>query len=281
MNPIGIMQGRLSPPSGGRIQSFPVETWRLEFARAQAAGLACIEWIYEAGSDAFNPLGTETGRADMTQLCAQTGVAIWSVCADYYMTEPLVGPNGAPQPHNIEHLQWLLAQAGTLGIKYFVLPFVDASSLKSLPDYSSLLTVLHTVVPIAERTDIELHLETDLPPTRLVEVLQAISHPLVLANYDIGNSASLGHDPIEELTLLGPWLGSVHVKDRLRGGSTVPLGTGAADFPTCFRLIQVAHFTGPLILQPARQPEFNEVELAQRNREFVERQLAMASPEPA
>ena len=27
MNPIGIMQGRLSPPSGGRIQSFPKDTW--------------------------------------------------------------------------------------------------------------------------------------------------------------------------------------------------------------------------------------------------------------
>ena len=44
---IGVMQGRLSPPRGGRIQSFPVDTWREEFGLARQAGLDCIEWIYE------------------------------------------------------------------------------------------------------------------------------------------------------------------------------------------------------------------------------------------
>ena len=42
MNPIGIMQGRLSPAVDGRIQSFPVETWRQEFELARQAG--CAAW---------------------------------------------------------------------------------------------------------------------------------------------------------------------------------------------------------------------------------------------
>ena len=278
MNPIGIMQGRLSPPIGGRIQSFPVDTWREEFSLAREAGLACIEWIYEADTEAVNPLRTDEGVAEIPRLIENSGVAVWSVCADYYMAERLVTPDGVPRGATVQHLMWLMGRAGLLGARYIVLPFVDASSLESSQEVEGLLVVLKSVMPAAEHAGVELHLEADLKPADLVAVLERISHPLVRANYDIGNSASLGHDPVEELTLLGPWLGSVHVKDRLLGGGTVPLGTGAADFPACFRLLCAAGFHGPFILQAARQEGLSEVELAIRNRRFVEEQLgAVAS----
>ena len=135
-----------------------------------------------------------------------------------------------------------------------------------------MIQALAKVIPQAEVADVELHLETDLDPAVLVALLERVAHPLVPANYDIGNSASLGHDPLRELTLIGPWLGSVHVKDRLAGGGTVPLGTGAADFATSFRLIMQSGFKGPFILQAARQAGLSEVDLARRNRVFVEKQ---------
>lgn len=271
------MQGRLSPPAGGQIQSFPVETWRDEFARAREAGLDRIEWIYETGTDGVNPLGTDAGIAEMQRLAASSGVGVWSVCADYYMAERLVAPDGVPVERNVQRLEWLLDRAGRLGARYIVLPFVDSSSLKSSVEILGLRQVLHLVTPFAEQAGVELHLETDLPPRDLEALLKEISHPLVRANYDIGNSASLGHNPTEELTLLGPWLGSVHVKDRVLGGSTVPLGTGAADFPTCFHLICAAGFRGPYMLQTAREEGPSEVELAIRNRRFVEKHIAAAA----
>lgn len=274
MNSIGIMQGRLSSPLGGWIQSFPVETWREEFFRARDAGLGCIEWIYEAGTDAVNPLRTDVGMANIRRLADDSGVAVWSVCADYYMEERLLGLDGAPREDAVEHLKWLLGRVGILGARHIVLPFVDSSSLRPLRELEGLLTVLRAVTPAAERAGVELHLETDLKLTDLVAVLERVSHPLVRANYDIGNSAAFGHDPVEELTLLKPWLGSVHVKDRALDGGTVPLGTGAADFPTVFRLIAVAGFRGPFILQAAREEGLSEVELAIRNRLIVEEQLA-------
>jgi hexulose-6-phosphate isomerase len=278
LNPIGIMQGRLSPPADGRIQSFPVNTWREEFALAREAGLACIEWIYESGTDVANPLRTDEGAAEICSVSSAHGVAARSICADYYMSERLVGSDGAIQRDVAKHLKWLLGRAGMLGARYIVLPFVDSSSLKSEPELEGLISVLKSVIPAAEQVGVELHLETDLEPNELVAVLQSIDHPLVRANYDIGNSASLGHDPVEELTLLRTWLGSVHVKDRIRGGHTVPLGSGAADLPTCFRLIMAAGFDGPFILQAARETGLNETELAKRNRRFVEEQLlALAS----
>jgi L-ribulose-5-phosphate 3-epimerase len=190
------------------------------------------------------------------------------------MRERLVGDNGAPRVQVVEHLHRLLQRASGLGIRYIVLPFVDESSLKSAAELEGLLEVLRSIMPRAQQAGVELHLETDLKPAPLIQLLQKVSHPLLRANYDIGNSASLGHDPVEELTLLSPWLGSVHVKDRVQGGGTVPLGTGAADFATCFRLFLQKNFQGPFILQAAREEGLSEIELAIRNRRFVQTQVA-------
>lgn len=275
-NPIGIMQGRLSPPVGGRIQSFPVDTWREEFPRAREAGLACIEWVYEVETEAGNPLATEAGVAAIQDLMKTTGVAVWSICADFYMQERLVAPDGTPRPEVAAHLRDLLRRVSRLGVRYMVLPFVDNSSLRTEAELTGLRQVLASLLPLAQQAGVELHLETDLNPAPLAHLLQRVSHPQLRANYDIGNSASLGHDPVEELTILSPWLGSVHVKDRLLGGGTVPLGTGAADFGACFRLFPQANYRGPFILQAARVEGMSETELAIRNRRFVEHQVTAA-----
>ncbi len=272
-HPVGIMQGRLLPPFEGRFQTFPAAAWRDEFHGASAAGLASIEWIYEVPHEADNPLGSDEGLAEMRSLMAQTGVQIRSICADYYMQSPLVR-DGQAQQARVDHLKWLLGQAAALQLWYVILPFVDASSLKTAADTAALRAILAEVLPLAQNLGVEIHLETDLPPQEFARLLQEIGHPFLKANYDIGNSASLGFDPEEELTLLRPWLGSVHVKDRVLKGATVALGTGNADFPTCFRLIKAAGYARPFILQAARGQDGDEVTWAGHNREFVERQLA-------
>ena len=42
---IGIMQGRLSKPLNGKIQSFPVNSWENEFYLAKDIGFKLIEWV--------------------------------------------------------------------------------------------------------------------------------------------------------------------------------------------------------------------------------------------
>ena len=275
---IGIMQGRLSPPEGGRIQSFPKRSWREEFARAWKAGLASIEWIYEAETEALNPLGSDHGIEEVQATAKGSGVAAGSVCADYYMSERLVDQQGAPNRSATKHLGWLLGRVRRLGAVHVVLPFVDSSSLRSAREVEGLLAVLKEVIPVAEQAEVEIHLETDLPPDEFAGLLAAADHPLVRANYDTGNSASLGYDPRRELARLGPWLGSVHIKDRLRGGGTVPLGSGAADFGTCFRMLGEIGFEGPFVLQAAREERLDKVELAITNRHFVEECFQAAAP---
>ena len=279
MHRIGIMQGRLSPARGGAIQSFPTGTWKEEFPRARQAGLCCIEWIYEQGTETENPISTEDGIVETRRLARAWDIAVDSVCADYFMAHRLVSPSGSADRNAVSRLEWLIAQAAGLGACSIVLPFVDESSLVSPQQVAGLQRILQNIVPIAEDYRIELHLETDLPPRDLLSLLSTLDHPFLRANYDIGNSASLGRDPAFEFLCIGRYLGSVHVKDRSRGGGSVPLGTGAADFPLYFRLIRGTGFKGPYILQTARDTSVSEVELAQRNRQFVEHHLQRAIQE--
>jgi len=264
------MQGRLSPQTGNTIQSFPVGTWRNEFVLAQKAGICCIEWIYETGTDQSNPLRNDEGIREIRQLEKEYSVMVRSVCADYYMKTHPLDPSGVPVPSVKSHLEWLIGQASLLECQYIILPFVDSSSIKTHEQIMGLETLLRSIVPVLEKNNVEIHLETDLPPSAIVDLLRSLDHKLIRSNYDIGNSASLGYDPRDELPLLKPWIGSVHVKDRMKGGGTVPLGSGAADFAYCFSGFQSIPFSRPYILQAAREKGISEVDLAIRNRIFVE-----------
>ena len=280
MNPIGIMQGRLSPPPPGRIQAFPATTWREEFGLAVEAGLDCIEWIYEEDTERHNPLRDDDAISEIVACVDETGIAVSSICADWFMTDHLLDDHGQPRREALSRLEQLLGRVAAIGARYVVLPFVDSSSLVLSQDRRGLLAAVRGVLPAAERYGVELHLETDLAPQELCALLDEIDHPFARANYDSGNSASLGYDPRVELTLLAPHLGSFHVKDRIRGGGTVPLGQGDADLPLSIELAVVGGFSGPFILQAAREDGTTEVELATRNRALIE-QLASRATSPA
>jgi len=271
MTEIGIMQGRLLPPFEGRFQAFPATDWQAEFHIARTAGIDCIEWIYERPHEADNPLGSEAGLAQMKTVMNETGVSVRSICADYYMEEVLIDTQGNIRPDITDHLKWLILQAEKLSIIYIVLPFVDASSLKTEAQRNGLLDALADLKSPAMSAGVELHLETDLEPALFRRLLDDINSPVVRANFDIGNSASLGYDPVVELHALAPYLGSVHVKDRVLGGGTVPLGTGNADFPTCFKMIRDAGFNRHFILQAARGEHGDEAQTAASNRAFIEK----------
>ena len=111
---------------------------------------------------------------------------------------------------------------------------------------------------------VELHLETDLGPADFAALLDRVEDPLVRANYDSGNSASLGYDPREEFAAYGDRIGSVHVKDRVRGGGTVALGTGDADIPLVLRLLAARGWERPLVLQAARGDDGSEARHGRR-----------------
>lgn len=267
------MQGRLVPPEGTLYQCFPREQWKEEFPRAKAAGLDAIEWIYDVYAEDMNPIATDAGLEQMRALTKEHGIQTASCCADWFMERPLVKGSDADKAKSFERLTWLLGRLGKLKMQRVVLPFVDASKLETDADIDALVKVLEKALPASEATGVELHLETDLNPERFAALLARVPSKMVWVNYDSGNSSSLGYKPREEFGAYGARVGSVHIKDRVLGAKTVPLGTGDCDFDGLFESLKKFNYQRDFILQAARQENGGEVELARKNRAFADKWL--------
>lgn len=267
---IGITQGRLSPSVLGRIQTFPVRTWQQEFELARRARLACIEWVYQVETEPDNPLSTDGGVDQILQTMERHGVPVCSVSADIYMRRRLITESGEICFDHVKHLQHLIRRASMTSARHVMIPLVDAGRLNTPRERDTLVRLFNELVSTLDRFNIELHIEADWPARVWAYVMRRIDDPRIRVCYDIGDRAALGYESREDLTQIREWLGSVHIKDRLIGGSTVPLGTGHADFPKTLRHLQQLGYTSPLILQAAPEHETDPYDLAIRNRNFVE-----------
>lgn len=274
---IGIMQGRLVPPTDGKIQTFPRSNWRKEFPIAQQVGLTFIEWIYDEYGEDVNPLRDDSGIETLRSLSAEHGVQIRSLCADYFMDKPLLRCTPNERNTRLEKLLWLLNQSKNAGINYIILPFVDASRFETQAEIDDFTQIMnHRVIPLAERLEIEIHLESSLPPEAIIDLLGKIPSPFFQMNYDSGNSSSLGYHPDDEFAAYGNRIGSIHIKDRILGGTTVPLGTGSTNFDSVFRNIQEIGYEGPFVLQVARGKSGDEMSWARANRQWLIERLQVS-----
>jgi hexulose-6-phosphate isomerase len=266
-NEIGIMQGRLSPRIDGKIQAYPANTWQKEFEIAKEIGYAAIEWIVENPVET-NALMTDSGKAEIKKVIASTGVRIDYVCADIFMQQPLVRMTEETKSQNKEFLASILKNAKEVGAIGVEIPFVDNSSIKNEKEKQEFIDVMQESFEIANDLGLKISLETDLAPITFKELLDEIGLEYVQANYDIGNSASLGFDSKEELEAYGTRILNVHVKDRKLGGTTVPLGTGNADLDLVFKKLYENSYSGGLTMQAARGED--DVRVAKEQFEYVQ-----------
>lgn len=270
---LAVMQGRLVPPEGGHFQSFPRKRWRDEFALAAQAGLNAIEWIFDVYGEDVNPLTNDAGVDEIHALSATTGVAVRSLCADYFMDRPFLRTTDSERDELIHKMNWLLSRCSIMGIGRIVIPFVDKSRIESADEELQALSILQSLLPAAEKNSVELHLETSLAPGPFAAFLERCAHPLLHVNYDSGNSSSLGYEVNEEFAAYGPHIGSVHIKDRLRDGATVPLGAGNANLPDVFRGLAALSYRGDYVLQIARSEPSLELPWIAQNRAWVASQI--------
>ena len=276
MPKFAAMQGRLVPPEGGHFQCFPRERWRDEFALAAQAGLDALEWIFDVYGEDANPLATDNGLNEMLVLSDKTGIVVPSLCADYFMDRPFLRTSQTEKAELVEKMRWLLSRCKRAKIGRVVIPFVDRSRIESDEEKIEALSILHSLLPAAESNQVEIHLETSLAPQPFAALLEQCAHPLLRANYDSGNSSSLGYKPAEEFAAYGHRIGSVHIKDRIRGGGTVPLGTGDADLPAVFHGLAGLGYSGDYVLQIARPESGQELPWIAQNRAWIAGQIEEA-----
>ena len=273
MNKIGILQGRLTPSNGRGIQFFPFEEWREEFRLAREIGIDEIEFIFDLERYEENPLWSPEGVAEINDLQRKFGVEINSICADFFMRRPFFRTDKIIQHESIEILKKLIkisrgGKAGSVEI-----PILGNASLKTPAEQKTLIASLKKCLPIAEECNVMLAIESDLPPSDLLNLVQAFNHPLVKVVYDSGNSAMFGFDPYEEVITLKSYISNIHIKDGRLAGSTVALGTGDANFDRLFQGLKEINYAGSFILQAARGEENKETETIKNQKQFVERYI--------
>ena len=274
---LGVMQGRLSPPEDGRFQAFPRTSWRDEFSRAREAGVGYIEWIYDDYGSSANPITTKEGIAELNAL-KQTGIETPAICGDWLMDFPLIRCSDGERAERERVLHALLRWGKEIGASRIVLPFVDASSIRTEQEKSTVLQVLERALPLSVEVGVEMHLEADFAPGDFATFLARIPHSNIKVNYDTGNSSGLGYIASEEFEAYGHRIGSIHIKDRLRlpegRVTTKPLGEGSADFDDVFTSIRSIGYRGGFTLQVARGSDGDEVNWIKQQIAFLRRYLS-------
>ena len=256
---LGFMQGRLSPLVDGKIQAFPWDSWQQEFPAAQSLGLGLMEWTLDQERLYQNPLFCIQGQQEIRRLCQTYRVAIPSLTGDCCMQAPFWKASG-PERVALEDDFIAIARACTeVGVQIIVVPLVDNGALENEQHEEALLDFMLAQVDLFQELGLCIVFESDFVPKELARLIGLLPDHTFGINYDIGNSAALGYEPKEEFSFIGPRILNVHVKDRVLGGATVPLGAGNADFPMVFGLLREAGYTGNLIMQTARARDDDHV----------------------
>jgi len=253
------MQGRLVPKYQGRYQAFPIGMWQDEFRVAKEGGLDLIEFILDFNDAEKSPLLKLGGIDEIIGVSKDTDVSVKTICADYFMEAPLHSNDDKVVKKSFKVLEKLLEAAKALKITDIVIPCVDHSSLETKEAVDRFVKQVTKIIPRIEKENINLSLETDLAPKPFIELLDKLNSKNITVNYDIGNSAALGFDSDEELTIYGDRITDIHIKDRVLGGGPVTLGEGNADFAKFFNKLKEFNYQGPFIMQAYRDDEGVEI----------------------
>jgi len=269
LSSIGFMQGRLSPMVGGKIQAFPSTNWRDEFSIAEGLGFELMEWTLDHDGLHDNPLLMLDGRNEIRELSRRYGLSIPSLTGDCIMQAPFYKVQGAARESLLGEFSTILTACGELGIRIIVVPLVDDGRLENEVQERSLLEGLSSLEERIREHGVRIVFESDRAPDDLAMFIAKLPADLYGINLDLGNSAALGFEIEEELSAFGERIYNVHVKDRLRGGTTVPLGKGAADLARAISHLVASGYRGNYILQTARADDGDHAAVLGSYRDMV------------
>jgi len=259
---LGIMQGRLSKSLTGKIQEFPTKTWEKEFELANQLGLRAIEWTLDYTDFKLNPLFNLKEQSKIDYLKDLYSINIPSITLDCFVEAPFYKRNELTgMKSDTQDLLWIAEQLQNIEIKILVLPIVVESGVFNKNHLSNLIKCLNRIEKDLARTEKKIAIECEFDIDSIGTLLGELNPDYFGINFDMGNSASLGHNPEEELSVCSGRILNVHIKDRPLAGPTVKLGSGAVNFQKIAELLNGQGYAGNLILQAARDFEKDESEL--------------------
>jgi hypothetical protein len=229
---IGPMLGRLTPlkdTSAG--QEFP-EHWYDELYSLDHIKANCLEWLIINKPFLDNPL-----FYSYKTLLAKFPIVSVNV-------HSLVTTN-----INILQLNYICKACTYYGIERLTLPFIEASSFKTLYNQKS---ILNQLVDLAEQyPNLSFSFETDLEAKEIRPILDICDSFYI--TYDTGNATASNLNHQKEIENLADKIDNVHLKDRLfNNGPSVKPFTGDTDFKLIFKSLKSIEYKNPFILETFR-----------------------------
>jgi len=259
---LGIMQGRLSKSLTGKIQEFPLYSWEKEFELAHDLKIRAIEWTLDYADFKLNPLFNLKEQKKIKYLQDQFSIKIPSITLDCFVEAPFYKHNDLTgMTSDIDDLLWINEKLQNTDVKILVLPIVAESGVFNDIHLSNLIKCLNAIEKELDKTEKQIAIECEFDISSIATLLSELNPDYFGINFDMGNSASLGHNPEDELSVCNGRILNIHIKDRLLGGHTVKLGTGNVDFKKIAKLLSDQGYDGNMILQAARDFQSNETEL--------------------
>ena len=163
----------------------------------------------------------------------------------------------------------IIKSCGTLGIKFIVIPLVDNGSIQSNQDKKNLIQSCNKIIKYLHNYKVKVVFESDFSPKKLGNLIKKFNNNYFGINYDVGNSASLGYDINDEFKYYGKYIFNIHIKDRLKNGSTIRLGNGDANFVKLFYNLKKMKYKNNLILQTARSKKNQHMNEIKKNLSFL------------
>ena len=264
---LGFMQGRLvNSEKKNVIQYFPNKNWKKEIIKANKHKFRIMEWTINYENIKKNPfyIGSKTLKKTFDFL-KENKVKVTSVTCDFIMQKPFFFKKNF---QTIIDLKKIIINSQAYGVKYFIVPLVDKSSLKKNFRFEKKIIDKLLILKKILNKDSKILFELDCSYLKVINFIKKFKSQKFGINYDTGNSASLGYTFNNEKKYF-KYVHNIHIKDRKKYGSTVRLGYGDFDFKYFFDYLMKYQYNGNLILQTARAKKNNHIKELNINRKFV------------
>jgi L-ribulose-5-phosphate 3-epimerase len=268
-NLIGFMQGRLCDCVDGKIQAFPWKTWKSEFLSAKEINMNVMEWTLDQRRLYRNPLMTSKGQEIIRKLSVKYNISIPSLTGDCFMQSPFWKIDTLLCEDLQADFIAICKACAALGIQMIVMPLVDNGRLETQKQEKVFLEFMLKHHSFFIHNKIKVIFESDYDPEKLMRFINYFPCDCFGINYDSGNSAAFGFVPSEEFDAYGSRVLNIHIKDRVLGGETVPLGKGNVDFDDLFSRVFRQKYQGNFILQTARVSDGNHAKVLSEYRDLI------------
>ncbi len=249
---IGFMQGRIIGSENKKfIQFFPSKNWINEFRIAKKNHIRNVELTANLENLIDNPVYNENLIKKYFVEKKKNRIIADSLTCDFFMQKPFFKLRKENSEIHKKILEKIIKTSQKIGIKKFVLPLVDNSSIKNKIQENKLRKYLTSrkFQTILRKNSLILF-ESDFEPKKLLNFIKKFKSKKFGINYDSGNSAALNYKFKDEIKYFN-YVKNIHIKDRLLSGQTVDLGKGNADLLGLTDYIKKKKYRGNLILQTA------------------------------